>query len=144
MFLFLILETLDDLSLFLDQYKYRTTDFLFSLQQRFNEGETENEMLNQTNHWTFSIPHEESGPCYTYNPPTLSDPGYPNSLFIVLNSEDWPKDLDVFLHEKGKLFFQDSWTSDTIRLDKNKLENIATGHPRVKGKYKSFKKSLSI
>lgn len=119
--------------MFLDEYKYPNTEFLFSLQQRFNEGEPEQEMINKTDHWTFSIPHEESGPCYTYNPPYESDPGYPNSLFIVLNFKDWDKDLDIFLHEKGKLFFQDKETSDTVRLDQTELQNVATGHPRVKG-----------
>ena len=90
-------------------------------------------MLNHTNLWSFSIPHEDSGPCYSYNPPYESDPGYPNSIFLVLNFEDWEEDLDIFLHEKEKFFFQDGSTSDTIRLDQSKLRNVNTGHPRVKG-----------
>ena len=135
---FLILEILDDLSLFLDDYKHDNTQFLFSLQQKFSEGETEEEMLNQTDLWTFSIPHEDSGPCYTYNPPRASDPGYPNSIFLVLNFENWTKDLDIFLHEKGKFFYQDGSTSDTIRLDQSELENVKTGHPRVKGIRKDY------
>ena len=102
-----ILDKLDNLALFLDEYTYQNADFLFSLQQRFKEGETEIEMLNQTDLWSFSIPHEDSGPCYTYNPPYESDPGYPNSIFLVLSFEDWLEDLDIFLHEKGKFFFQD-------------------------------------
>ena len=93
-------------------------------------------MLNQTNLWSFAIPHEDSGPCYTYNPPYESDPGYQNSIFLVVNFEDWVEDLDIFLHEKGKFFFQDGWTTDTIRLDQSKLRSVDTGHPRVKGNLK--------
>ena len=93
-------------------------------------------MINQTENWDFSIPHESSGPCHTYDPPFDSDPGYINSMYLTLNMEKWDPDLDIFLHKKGKFFYQDEWTTDTTRLDLAKLQNVSTGHPRVSGNLK--------
>ena len=104
-----------------------------SLQQRFLVGEPEYEMLDAPENWKFSIPHESSGPCYTYNPPEKSDPGYISGILIQLNMTNWDPDLDIFLHKKGKFFYQDDWTSDTIRVDRAMLNSSPSGHPRIAG-----------
>ena len=137
--LYIILDTLENLPPFFDNYVYNKTKFLLSVQQRFTDGEPEYEMLNQIQYWSFSIPHESSGPCYTYDPPFDSDPGFLNGLYIAFNFENWDPDLDIFLHEKGKFFYQDNWTSDTIRIDQAKLKTVTTGHPRIKGNTNKFK-----
>ena len=93
-------------------------------------------MLNQSDYWSSSIPYESSGPCYTYDPPFDSDPGYINSMYLTLNTEKWEPDLDLFVHEKGKFFYQDAWTMDTTRVDLTKLQNVSTGHPRISGNLK--------
>ena len=91
-------------------------------------------MLDVPENWQFSIPHESSGPCYTYNPPEKSDPGYISGILIQLNMENWDPDLDIFIHKKGKFFYQDDWTSDTIKVDQAMLNSSPTGHPRIAGK----------
>ena len=117
----------------MNDYIYDKSQYLLSLQQRFSSGQPEIEMINQNESWSSSIPHESSGPCDTYDPPYDSDPGYINSMFLTLNMEKWDPDLDIFLHEKGKFFYQDEWTSDTTRVELSKLQNVSTGHPRVSG-----------
>ena len=90
-------------------------------------------MLNQTENWSFSIPHESSGPCYTYDPPSDSDPGFINSIYLALNMEKWDPDLDIFIHKKGKFFYQDDYTSDTTRVNRAELLKVTTGQPRISG-----------
>ena len=64
-----------------------------------------------------SIPHEYSGPCFTYNPQQESVPGYWYSMGIVpyISQEGvdyserrrnlFNNDLRIFLHEPNKFFF---------------------------------------
>ena len=118
----------------MEDYVYNKSKFLLSLQQRFSIEEPEQEMLDVPENWQFSIPHESSGPCYTYNPPEKSDPGYISGILIQLNMENWDPDLDIFIHKKGKFFYQDDWTSDTIKVDQAMLNSLPTGHPRIAGK----------
>ena len=92
-------------------------------------------MIDKDQHWTISIPHESSGPCYTYDPPYDSEPGFASGMYIIMNStEDWDADLQMFLHRKGKFFYQNSSAVDTIKIQHSKLKSIATGHPRISSK----------
>ena len=121
---------------FLDDYLYNKNKFLLSLQQRFSMGKPEYEMLHRPDNWQFSIPHENSGPCYTYNPPEESDPGFISGILLQLNMENWDPDLDIFIHKKEKFFYQDDWTSNTIRIDPAGLNISDSGHPRIIGNVK--------
>ena len=112
---------------------YDKSRFLLSLQQRFLDTKPEYEMINESRYWSVSIPHETSGPCYTYDPPEDSDPGYVSGIHLTMNSETWDPNLEIFLHTKGKFFYQDDWTSDTSRIDPEILQQTHTGHPRVSG-----------
>jgi hypothetical protein len=134
--MFVVPDKLEKHPLFLNDYTYDKSKFILSFEQRFSSGKPQIEMINQTDNWSFSIPHESSGPCYTYDPPFNSDPGYINSMYLTLNMEKWEPDLDFFIHEKGKFFYQDAWTMDTTRVDLTKLQNVSTGHPRISGNLK--------
>ena len=123
-----------DLPSFLKGHVHHRTVFLSSLQQRFTLGEPEYEMINENQYWTLSIPHESSGPCYTYDPPFDSDPGYIGGMYLILNKTDWDPSLEIFFHKKGKLFYQDHLTYDTIKVENSKLKEVTTGHPRIVGK----------
>ena len=112
---------------------YDRREFLRSLQQRFSSGEPEYEMINESKYWSVSIPHETSGPCHTYDPPQDSDPGYVSGIHMTMNSEVWVPNLEIFLHTKGKFFYQDDWTTDTSRLNPEMLKRITDVPPRVSG-----------
>ena len=107
--------------------------FLSSIQQRFTSGDPQNEMIDQDQFWTFSVPNEISGPCFTYDPPFDSDPGYMMGMFIRMNSTKWDPDLQIFLHTKGKFFYTDNATDNTIKLEEEKMKSVWTGHPRIGG-----------
>ena len=91
-------------------------------------------MINQNQYWTVSIPHESSGPCYTYDPPFDSFPGYDVGMYLTMNSTNWDPDLEIFLHQKDKFFYQDDETVDTIKVKPFELKGVTTGHPRISGK----------
>ena len=115
------------------------SSFLSLLQQRFTSGQPENEMINQHQFWTFSVPHETSGPCLTYDPPFDSDPGYMNGIFVRMNSTEFDPKLQIFLHKKSKFFYTDQATYNTIKIEKEKLESVWTGHPRISGNKSTIK-----
>ena len=103
--------------------------------QRFEKDETEKEILSEDKYWTKSIPHENSGPCETYDPPLLSDPGYEISMFLTLKELD--TDLDIFLHEKHKFFYSKNpmnskYTKYIDLEDVNKTDNE---HTRIIGMF---------
>ena len=132
-------DRLTDFKSFWKTYLYDRNVFLSSLQQRFSKNDPEYEVINMDQYWSISIPHESSGPCYTYDPPFDSDPGFSSSMYLTMNSTDWDPDLRIFLHFKGKFFFvDDGSTADTAEINKSKLKAVTTGHPRISGKlYKS-------
>ena len=88
-------------------------------------------MKNQ--YWKVSIPHESSGPCYTYDPPFDSEPGYTQGMYLTMNATDWDPDLEIFVHKKGKLFYQGEETADTIKVTPSGLKDATTSHPRISG-----------
>ena len=96
------------------------------------------DILVDNNLWEESIPHEESGPCYTYNPPAMSDPGwwYGIEMYPKLSSDsdNWDKDLEIFLHERGKFFyFKEAAPPNNIRIHINTLRNM--NHAMILGKH---------
>ena len=99
-------------------------------------------MINQDEYWTISIPHESSGPCYTYDPPVDSDPGFDAGMYMIMNSnatDGWDPDLEIFFHKKGKFFYQDDVTVDTVMIQLSSLRSILSGHTRI-----SCKLTISI
>ena len=60
------------------------SNYLRVFEQRFRNNEPEIDILHNDRFWTKSIPHEQSGPCETYDPPYDSDPGYDISMFFTL------------------------------------------------------------
>ena len=92
-------------------------------------------MIDQHQYWSVSIPHELSGPCYTYDPPFDSDPGFDSGVYITMKSaENWDSELEIFLHKKGKLFYMKHYEADTIKIDHLKLKTMASEGPKIKSK----------
>ena len=118
----------------IDDMTYDKREFLSLLEQRFTSGEPEVDMLNNEKFWTQFVPHETIGPCYTYNPPFESDPGYDISMYISLNSNHFDDNLQIFLHEKNKFFYSTKNGFNLVYLDHNILRNSQMVHPRVVGK----------
>ena len=125
---------MSDFPSFLSKYRYDRKVFVSSLQQRFTLEEPEIEMIDQDQYWSFSIPHESSGPCYTYDPPKDSDPGYVAGMYLIMNATEWDPNLEIFFHKKGKFFYQDADTYNTERIDQSRLKKVLNGHPRISGK----------
>lgn len=93
-------------------------NFLSSFTQRFNNDDDHlYDILNNESLWIKSIPHDNSGVCYTYNPKKQSDPGYWFAISISPNIDQMPGlsyeekrrkffgDIKVFLHEPNKFFY---------------------------------------
>ena len=93
-------------------------NFLSSFTQRFNNDDDHlYDILNNESLWIKSIPHDNSGVCYTYNPKKQSDPGYWFAISISPNIDQMPGlsyeekrrkffgDIKVFIHEPNKFFY---------------------------------------
>ena len=124
----------NDTSIF-DRVSLNRSHYLTTFTQRFEKDETEKEILLEDKYWNESIPHEDSGPCETYDPPLPSDPGYEISMFLTLTELD--TDLDIFLHEKNKFFYSKNpmnskYTKYIDLEDVNKTDNE---HTRVIGMF---------
>ena len=93
---------------------------------------TEYNVLTDNGSWKESIPHEQSGPCYTYDPPRQSDPGWDYGMNIFPNG-DWEDGLEIFLHPRDKFFyFKESPPPNNVRIDVNKLRKYYNA--RILGK----------
>ena len=112
------------------------TAFLSTLTQRFESGKSEKDMLHVDEVWREFVPHESSGPCYTYDPPFESDPGNTISLHMGMSSSDWDPNLQIFLHEKNKFFYSVTYPYNALYLDANTLKKTGMYHPRAKRKCK--------
>ena len=86
-----------------DGVSLNRSQYLTTFTQRFEKDEAEVDILLEDKYWTKSIPHEQSGPCETYDPPFDSGPGYDISMFFTLKELDTK--LEMFLHKKGKFFY---------------------------------------
>ena len=79
--------------------------------------------------WKQTIPQADSGPCFTYNPPKSSDPGWYYGIEIKPNMKvgesNWPADLEIFLHERDKFFyFIEAAPPNTIKIFTNTLRSM--------------------
>ena len=86
LFIYIVVDTLNDDPKIIEHMTYDKRAFLSLLEQRFAFGQHEVDMLKDDKNWKQSVPHENSGPCYTYDPPFESDPGYDISMYIRMNS----------------------------------------------------------
>ena len=127
-------DNLDNLTSIIRDMTYNRTAFLSTFQQRFVIDQPERDVLHEDGHWKRFIPHENSGPCETYDPPVESDPGYEISMHMRMNSSDWDPDLEIFIHAKNNFFYTKK-PSDSIYLDSEKLQNNNNKlpHPRAIG-----------
>ena len=111
---------------------HERTDFLATFQQRFERGQPNHDVLHNAAPWKHSIPHEFSGPCYTYDPPYDSDAGLYTSIFMRMKTNYWDPNVQIFLHMKSKFFYSTTSTYNTLMLDMQLLSRIP--HPRAIGK----------
>ena len=126
------LAPLIDFNTFWKDYLYNRTAFLSSVQQRFSLNQEEYEMIDEEQHWTVSIPHESSDPCYTYDPPQDSDPGHEAGLYITMKStKKWDSNLSIYLHKKGKFFYQSNFEANTQRIHLSQLKSVKSGRPKI-------------
>ena len=104
--------------------------FLSVFNHRFYQSNwSDPDMLGHERVWTVSIPNEDSGPCYTYDPPAPSIAQRYFGVEIKPNlsseSDNWDKDMELFLHERGKFFyFKEEAPPNNIRIHVNTLRNI--------------------
>ena len=110
------------------------TEFLSLLEQRFRIGDPEIDMLQRNENWREFVPHESSGPCYTYDPPEDSDPGYDISIYVKFNAKEFEDGLEMFLHQKNKFYYATKHDYDMLYLDHNTLRNTDKDHPRAVSK----------
>ena len=109
------------------------TQLLSSFEQIFTSNEPAHDILKDDKNWKLSFPNELSGPCYTYNPPFLSDPGLRIGMYITMKSNQWDPDLQISFHEENKFFYTESQESEAL-LDLERLEEEKMSHSRVLGK----------
>lgn len=118
------------------------TSFLRKFTQRFKDEPFGVDVLNKNDYWTVFIANENSGPCYTYNPPHDSYPGYANSMYMVFNFIDWDPLLDIFIHEKNNFFYSKKRMLNTKLITPAMLNASKTKYPRAVGKlYRIFLKN---
>ena len=126
-------DALEDDASILDMASFNRTHYLTTFKQRFENDKPEKEILLADKYWTKSIPHEQSGPCETYDPPFDSGPGYDISMFFTLKELD--TNLEMFLHKKGKFFYSKNPMSQKrskyIDLEEIKKKNYE--HTRIVG-----------
>ena len=122
----------NDTSIF-DRVSLNRSHYLTTFTQRFEKDEAEVDILLEDKYWTKSIPHENSGPCETYDPPSPSDPGYETSMFLTL--KDLDTSLDIFLHEKNKFFYSKNPMNSkyTKYIDLEEVKKTGNDHTRVIG-----------
>ena len=93
-------------------------------------------MLQKDEYWNTFVATEESGPCYTYNPPKDSDPGKAISMYMVFNRTDWDPDLEIFLHDEQSFFYSAKPIVNTKLITADILRKTGTKNPRATGRSK--------
>ena len=134
----------DHLNALITNHTSRLKTVISRFTQRFHsEGQQQYDILNNDSYWTKSIPHEYSGPCFTYNPQLDSDPGYWYSMSIVPNAAAAPmyENMRIFLHEPNKFFyFMEEEAPNTVALDLKQLQHIKK--TQIDGKFDNFDDSM--
>ena len=131
----LILGILDNLKLHFSDGIPSRTSFLKNFTQRFRGEEYGVDVLNQNENWDVFVPNENSGPCYTYNPPQDSDPGDTNSMYMVFDSSEWDPLLEIFIHGKNDFFYSKRRMLNTKLITTEMLKEAQTKYPRALGKF---------
>ena len=129
----IILDVLEDNYDIIRNMTYDRRDILKLLEQRFTNGQTDVNMLKDDQSWKTSIPHEKSGPCYTYDPPFESEPGFDISLYLKLKANEFDDDLQIFLHEKNMFFYSTKPEAGVGYINKEIFEKKRNSHPRAIG-----------
>ena len=111
----------------------KRTAFLKSFTQKYFESDID--VLKNDDQWHASIPNEESGPCYTYDPPFDSQLAETSNMFIEFNMSTWDPLLEVFLHDKNQLFYSRKTSINTKFISSNMLRATALNHPRALSKH---------
>ena len=127
------LEILDNGLPILQNGSFSRFDYILRFEQRFARDQSEEDILHNNDYWTQSYPHENSGPCETYDPPFISEPGNEIGIFFIL--KDLDSKLDIFLHEKGKFFYSKYPGSGQYRtyLNFGKMKTRKMQHAKIKG-----------
>ena len=107
--------------------------FLTSFTQRFENGAAHLDMLNSDENWRMFVANEESGPCYTYDPPYDSDPGHTNNIYMNFDFTQWDENLEIFLHERNNFFYSKRNIIGAKRITSHMLEETRIKHPRALG-----------
>ena len=110
---------------------FKRTSFLTLLEQRYTIGQNEMDMLKEDGNWKQFVPHENSGPCYTYDPPHESDSGYDISMYMKLASTKFGSNMQIFLHKKNQFFYATKNNYNMLYLDHKTLQNTLNNHPRA-------------
>ena len=113
---------------------YDRKEFLTSLEHRFVSDQLDVDMLNDSGNWQQFVPHESSGPCYTYNPQSDSEPGFDISLYVKMNANEFDDNLKIYLHEKDKFFYSTRSQDGSLLIDKESFTKTGNSHPRAIGK----------
>ena len=115
---------------------FERIQLLSALDQMFSTYEPAYDMLRSNKQWKLSFPNEESGPCYTYDPPFVSEPGLPVGMYVTMVSDRWDPDLLIFLHEKDKFFYTETEHQTEVQtiLKLKNLEEYKVTRPWIQGK----------
>ena len=115
-----------------DNISIKRTDLFSSFEQFFSANKPVKDVLHDEKHWELSAANEQSGPCHTYNPLHKSEAGPKVGMYIKMKDDHWDPELQILLHEEGKLFYSHhlSWY---FFLDAKKLEEAKLNNPRLKG-----------
>ena len=125
-------DSLHDDSNGYDDAPPQRSEIFSSFQQQFSQDVYAVDVLQQEHNWELSFPNENSGPCYTYNPPYESDPGLPMGIYIVMKDESWDPTLEIFLHDKGAFFYSYNLAWDFLLKAKTLLKE-KINHPKLEG-----------
>ena len=104
-----------------------------SFEHQFSSDEPAEDVLHEESHWEMSFPHENSGPCHTYNPLHESDTGLFVCIYVVLKDESWDPSLEIFLHDESMLYYSFNLRWD-FSLKATTLSKRGISHPRLEGK----------
>ena len=140
-YLILWLDFLEDDVDIVRNMSYDRREFLTSLDHRFVGGQLDVDMLDDSKNWKQFVPHETSGPCYTYTPQSESEPGFDMSLYVKMNANEFDKNLRIYIHEKDKFFYSTRNQDGSLFIDEESFSRHNNSHPRVVGK-KSIKVRL--
>ena len=142
----------DQLNSLLANYTPKIDSFLLRFEHRLRHDQPAIDILRNESYWIKSIPHDRSGPCFTYNPLIESDPGFYYAMTIEpkIDAEKFESErrtlfnnLRVFLHEPKKFFFfKEEEAPNNIAIDFLRMQ--FTNRTRIVGKAICHKHSIFL